>query len=201
MFRRSLFAPPPIERNGRLLIGSKVFRAFAFGLNSVGLGLYLAELGLTGPEVGLILAAAIAGTTLLTLVIAVAACLISTATFAGPTRDTPTSTQPSTAPRTAPVLTCAISPAAVPGPGEFQVTDVTVTLRSGSLAANKKVDVRLGSSRGNVITSFCSSDFGRDRTATDNTVTIGPPITDPNYHWQCVAVATTAACDPEQVPH
>jgi MFS family permease len=72
MFPRSLFAPPPIERNGRLLIGSKVFRAFAFGLNSVGLGLYLAELGLTGPEVGLILAAAIAGTTLLTLVIAVA---------------------------------------------------------------------------------------------------------------------------------
>jgi MFS family permease len=61
---------PPIDRNGRLILGAKAARAFGFGLNSVALGLYLADLGLDGPEIGTVLGGALVGTMLLTLVIA-----------------------------------------------------------------------------------------------------------------------------------
>ena len=62
---------PPVDRNGRLILAAKAARAYGFGLNAVALGLYLGELGLSDGEVGLILAAALLGTMLLTLVIAV----------------------------------------------------------------------------------------------------------------------------------
>jgi len=62
---------PDLDRNGRLIIAAKGARAFAFGLNSVGLGLFLAEVGFDGPQVGVILAAAMAGSAGLTLVITV----------------------------------------------------------------------------------------------------------------------------------
>ena len=52
-------------------MAAKVFRGFAFGLNSVVLGLYLAALDLPGAQIGLVLSAALAGTLALTLVIAV----------------------------------------------------------------------------------------------------------------------------------
>ncbi|HSM38233.1 MAG TPA: MFS transporter [Candidatus Limnocylindrales bacterium] len=52
-------------------MAAKVFRGFAFGLNSVVLGLYLAALDLPGAVIGLVLSAALAGTLALTLVIAV----------------------------------------------------------------------------------------------------------------------------------
>ena len=61
---------PAVDRNGRIVLAAKAVRAFAFGLNSVALGLYLAELGLPSLEIGLILAGALLGTMLLTLVIA-----------------------------------------------------------------------------------------------------------------------------------
>ena len=61
---------PTLDRNGRLVVAAKGARAFAFGLNSVGLGLFLAEIGLTGQAVGVILAAAMAGNAAFTLVIA-----------------------------------------------------------------------------------------------------------------------------------
>src|SRR3712207_6039969 len=61
---------PPFDRNGRLILAGKAARAFGFGLNSVALGVYLAELGLDGPEVGLVLGGALLGTMLLTVVIA-----------------------------------------------------------------------------------------------------------------------------------
>ncbi len=61
---------PPIERNGRLVIAAKAARAFGFGLNAVALGLYLRELGLPSSQVGVIFAGALAGTMLLTLLIA-----------------------------------------------------------------------------------------------------------------------------------
>ncbi|HEU0237574.1 MAG TPA: MFS transporter [Candidatus Limnocylindrales bacterium] len=61
---------PNLDRNGRLVVAAKGARAFAFGLNSVGLGLFLAEIGLTGQAVGVILAAAMAGNAAFTLVIA-----------------------------------------------------------------------------------------------------------------------------------
>lgn len=60
---------PAVDRNGRLILAAKAARAFAFGLNSVALGLYLADVGLDGPAIGLILAGALAGTMVLTLVI------------------------------------------------------------------------------------------------------------------------------------
>ena len=63
-------ALPPLDRNGRLVIVGKGFRAFGFGLNSVVLGLYLKERGLGLAAIGIVLAAALVGTTMLTLVIA-----------------------------------------------------------------------------------------------------------------------------------
>jgi MFS family permease len=64
-------AVPPLDRNGRLVLLGKAFRAFGFGLNSIVLGLYLVELGLDAAAVGAVLSAALVGTTLLTLVIAI----------------------------------------------------------------------------------------------------------------------------------
>ena len=61
---------PPFDRNGRLILAGKAARAFGFGLNSVALGVYLAELGLDGDEIGLVLGGALVGTMLLTIVIA-----------------------------------------------------------------------------------------------------------------------------------
>ena len=62
---------PDLDGNGRRLMGAKVFRGFAFGLNAVVLGLYLAALDLRGEVIGLVLSAALAGTLGLTLVIAI----------------------------------------------------------------------------------------------------------------------------------
>ncbi len=64
-------AIPPLDRNGRLVLAGKAVRAFGFGLGSVVLGLYLVELGLGPAAVGAVLSAALIGTTLLTLVIAI----------------------------------------------------------------------------------------------------------------------------------
>ncbi|MGH2455732.1 MAG: MFS transporter [Candidatus Limnocylindria bacterium] len=61
---------PQLDANGRRLMAAKLFRGFAFGLNSVVLGLYLAALDLPGEVIGLVLSAALAGTLGLTLVIA-----------------------------------------------------------------------------------------------------------------------------------
>ncbi len=52
------------------MLGARALRSFAFGLNSVALGLYLSSSGLDGGQVGLVLSAALAGTLLLTVVIA-----------------------------------------------------------------------------------------------------------------------------------
>ncbi|HET7677431.1 MAG TPA: MFS transporter [Candidatus Limnocylindrales bacterium] len=60
---------PPLDRNGRLLVAGKLVRSFAFGLGSVVLGLHLAELRLSGPQIGAVLSAALLGTMLLTLLI------------------------------------------------------------------------------------------------------------------------------------
>jgi MFS family permease len=60
-----------VDRNGLAVLAAKAARAFAFGLNSVVLGLYLAALGLDPATVGAILGAALVGTMLLTVVIAV----------------------------------------------------------------------------------------------------------------------------------
>jgi MFS family permease len=60
---------PALDANGRRLIAAKALRAFGFGLNAVVLGLYLAELGLSAQIIGFVLAAALAGTLALTVVI------------------------------------------------------------------------------------------------------------------------------------
>jgi MFS family permease len=61
---------PELDANGWRLMAAKLFRGFAFGLNAVVLGLYLAELELDPGVIGLVLSAALAGTLALTLVIA-----------------------------------------------------------------------------------------------------------------------------------
>jgi MFS family permease len=70
--RRRLRLPglPEVERNGRIVVGARTLRSFAFGLNSVALGLYLSGIGLSGAEIGLVLSAALAGTIVLTVIIA-----------------------------------------------------------------------------------------------------------------------------------
>jgi len=61
---------PALDRNGRRLLGAKLFRGFAFGMNAVVLGLYLSALDLAPAIIGLVLSAALAGTLALTVVIA-----------------------------------------------------------------------------------------------------------------------------------
>jgi MFS family permease len=61
---------PELDANGWRLIGAKIFRGYAFGLNAVVLGLYLADLQLAPEIIGLVLSAALLGTLGLTLVIA-----------------------------------------------------------------------------------------------------------------------------------
>jgi MFS family permease len=60
-----------VDANGRRLLAAKAFRGFAFGLNSVVLGLYLAELELGPGVIGLVLSAALAGTLALTVLITI----------------------------------------------------------------------------------------------------------------------------------
>ena len=61
---------PELDANGWRLVAAKVFRGYAFGLNAVVLGLYLADLQLAPEVIGLVLSAALLGTLGLTLVIA-----------------------------------------------------------------------------------------------------------------------------------
>ena len=66
-----MLAYAELDRNGRRLVAAKAVRSFGFGLNAVAFGLYLSELGLPAPLIGLVLSAALAGSMALTLVIAV----------------------------------------------------------------------------------------------------------------------------------
>ena len=61
---------PRLDRNGQIVVASRALRSFAFGLNSVALGLYLAGVGLTEGQIGIVLSAALVGSFALTLVIA-----------------------------------------------------------------------------------------------------------------------------------
>jgi MFS family permease len=61
---------PQLDRNGRIVVVARALRSYAFGLNSVALGLYLSESGMPAAQVGLVFSAALAGTLALTVVIA-----------------------------------------------------------------------------------------------------------------------------------
>jgi MFS family permease len=61
---------PRLDRNGRIIVAARALRSYAFGLNSVALGLYLAGIGLSGAEIGIVLSAAFVGSFALTVVIA-----------------------------------------------------------------------------------------------------------------------------------
>jgi MFS family permease len=61
---------PALDRNGWLVVAGKAVRSFAFGLSAVALGLYLHELALEPEAIGAVLSAALVGTTLLTLLVA-----------------------------------------------------------------------------------------------------------------------------------
>jgi MFS family permease len=60
---------PNLDTNGWRLLAGKAFRAFGFGLSSVVLGLYFAAIDLSPAVIGIVLSAALAGTTVLTLII------------------------------------------------------------------------------------------------------------------------------------
>jgi len=68
--RSSRLHVPQLDRNGRIVVSARALRSFGFGLNSVALGLYLAGIGLTGAEIGLVFSAAFVGSLGLTLIIA-----------------------------------------------------------------------------------------------------------------------------------
>ena len=56
-----------LTRDGWLLFATRCLRMFAFGLLSIVLVLYLAEVGLKGWEIGLLLSLTLAGDTLISL--------------------------------------------------------------------------------------------------------------------------------------
>ena len=68
--KRWLLRLRELNGNGRRLMAAKAFRSFGFGLNAVVLGLYLAAIGLTPVVIGVVLSAALAGTMILTLLVA-----------------------------------------------------------------------------------------------------------------------------------
>jgi len=63
----SLHSLAALNRDGRLLFAARMARMFAYGLISVTLALYLAELGFSGPRIGLLLTLTLAGDTLVSL--------------------------------------------------------------------------------------------------------------------------------------
>ena len=69
MHRLTALALPALDRNGRIVLAARTLRSYAFGLNSVALGLYLSGIGFGGAEIGLVLSAALAGTLGLTVLI------------------------------------------------------------------------------------------------------------------------------------
>ena len=61
---------PRLDSNGWIVVGARALRSYAFGLNSVALGLYLAQIGFTGELIGLIFSAAFVGSLARTVVVA-----------------------------------------------------------------------------------------------------------------------------------
>jgi MFS family permease len=58
-----------LDRDGRILFSTRIIRLFAYGLLSVVLALYLAEIGLTETEIGLLLSLTLAGDVAVSLAI------------------------------------------------------------------------------------------------------------------------------------
>src|SRR5215211_9211153 len=67
---RRLRAVPKFDRNGRIVVAARGLRSYAFGLNAVSLGLYLAALDIPGENLGVVFSAAFVGSLGLTVVIA-----------------------------------------------------------------------------------------------------------------------------------
>lgn len=147
----------------------------------------------SGAETTALLEVEMAARTVLSVLVGL---LLAGAAFAAPGSGRPASSRPSTAPRNILVLSCDIEPAAVPGSGQFQATEATVTVAEGSLTAGRIVEIHLGNSNGDVIGEVCTDNFGR--MGANTTVAIAPAITDPNYNWRCAAQQTSRAC---QIPH
>lgn len=105
-------------------------------------------------------------------------------------------------PSTAATFSCQVAPQDPPARGQLQSTSYTVTLTGGSLAANTKVEIRLGvaPATGPVQTTVCTSSFQRG-VAHANAVPVSPVVTDPAYVWQCTAKPTAAPCEGDAVPN
>lgn len=147
----------------------------------------------SGAETTALLEVEMAARTVLSVLVGL---LLAGSALAAPGSGRQGSSRPSTPIRNILVLSCDIEPAAVPGSGQFQATEATVTVASGSLTAGRIVEIHLGNASGDTIGEICTDNFGR--TSASTTVTIAPAITDPNYNWRCAAQQTSRAC---QIPH
>lgn len=97
--------------------------------------------------------------------------------------------------RAAPKYSCTITPASPPKGDEFQVTQYTLKLLSGSPVANQTIKVALGiQTNGQALPTACTSSL-KNGSLTVGSVIMTPPIMDPNFIWLCNAVQTTAACE------
>lgn len=95
-----------------------------------------------------------------------------------------------------PKFSCTINPAGAPKGDEFQVTQYTVKLVSGTPAANKKIKVALGiQPNGPALPGACTADL-KNGSLTATNVIVAPPITDGSYIWLCNASQTSETCDP-----
>src|SRR5215218_10744210 len=59
--------------DGRRVLAARAFRSFGYGIVSVVLGVHVADLGLGGVELGILLGAAFLGSSVLTIVVALTA--------------------------------------------------------------------------------------------------------------------------------
>lgn len=101
---------------------------------------------------------------------------------------------------------CAVTPVAPPKAADlFQTTSFTLTKKTGSLPAGRKViEVRLGiTATGAAVTTFCSDEFGgrgNVLTKKHDGVIVAFPIMDANYIWVCNAKLTAKDCEPNPPP-
>lgn len=90
---------------------------------------------------------------------------------------------------------CTINPAAPPKGQEFQVTQYSLKLTSGSPPANKQIKVALGiQATGQALPSACTSGL-KNGALTMGSVIMAPPVMDPNYIWVCNAVQSNETCE------
>ncbi len=96
----------------------------------------------------------------------------------------------------APKYSCTINPASPPTGQDFQVTQYSLKLVSGTAPANKKIKVALGiQANGPALPESCTSGL-KNGSLTASQIIVAPPVMDPNYIWVCNATQSSETCDP-----